>query len=105
MNPGTQVKPRFGMGYPGLLAGEGAGPTVGAFVAARALLGLTLLAAPLAFGAVEPWAWTVLVLLALLELLVWGVGCIQTGSLRVIWSRIYWPAFLFLLFLGARYYL
>jgi len=42
MNPGTQVKPRFGMGYPGLLAGEGAGPTVGAFVAARALLGLTL---------------------------------------------------------------
>lgn len=103
MNPGTQVKPRFGMGYPGLLAGEGAGPTVGAFVAARALLGLTLLAAPLAFGAVEPWAWTLLVLLALLELLLWGVGCIQNGSLKVIWSPIYWPAFLFLLFVAAQY--
>jgi O-antigen ligase len=68
----------------------------------RALLGLTLLAAPLAFGAVQPWAWALLVLLALLEFFLWGVGCVQSRSIKVIWSPIFLPALLFFLLIATQ---
>ncbi len=71
-----------------------------AFAVARALLGAILLACPLAFGAVEPWSWTALALLAVLLLVLWGVGCVERGVLRILWSPLYLPAALFLL-LGA----
>jgi O-antigen ligase len=71
-----------------------------AFSLARVLLVVTLLAAPWAFGAVQPWAWATLTALALLLLFVWGVGCAQQGAVRMAWSPLYWPALGFFL-LGA----
>jgi O-antigen ligase len=71
-----------------------------AFSLARILLVVTLLAAPWAFGAVQPWAWATLTALALLLLFAWGVGCVQQGVLRIAWSPLYWPALGFF-FLGA----
>lgn len=64
--------------------------------AASVLLIATLLAAPLPFGAVQPWAWASLLLLVLLSLLLWAVGSVQQGVLRIVWSPLYLPAGLFL---------
>ncbi len=72
-----------------------AGQTV--ITAARALLLVTLLAAPLAFGAVEPWAWVSLQWLVLASLLLWVLGCIRQRVLRIAWLPLYGPAALFLL--------
>lgn len=64
---------------------------------ARMLLIATLCAAPWAFGAVQPWAWGTLMVLSLLTLVLWAVGCAHRGILRICWSPLYWPflAFLF----------
>ena len=67
------------------------------FRSARMLLVATLLAAPLAFGAVQAWAWTALAGLASALLFLWGVGCVRQGSLKIAWSPLYLPAVLFLL--------
>jgi O-antigen ligase len=71
--------------------------------AARVLLLGTLFAAPLAYGAVLPWAWSTLTVLASVLLFLWAVGCAQQGTARVSWSPLYLPASLFLL-LGAIQY-
>ena len=73
------------------------------FSLARILLVATLFGAPLAFGAVVPWAWGALGLLACLELIMWAFGSVQRGSLRLIWSPLYIPLALFLL-LGVVQY-
>lgn len=71
--------------------------------AARVLLLGTLFAAPLAYGAVLPWAWSTLTVLATVLLFLWAIGCVQKGTARISWSPLYLPASLFLL-LGAIQY-
>ncbi len=74
-----------------------------AFAGARFLLGFALLAAPLAFGAVEDWAWTALTLLAVLALWLWAAGSVEQGILKIAGCPLYWPAAIFLLFGVAQF--
>ena len=62
----------------------------------RFLLVAVLFVSPWLYGAVQPWAWGCLVLLAAALLFLWGLGCIQDGVLRLVWSPLYWPGLLFL---------
>jgi O-antigen ligase len=64
--------------------------------AARLVLLATLLGAPLAFGAVQPWAWGALSVLATALLLLWAWAQVQQDAVRVVWSPLYLPATLFL---------
>jgi len=64
---------------------------------ARALLFITLFAVPLAFGAVPVWSWASLNLLAVLLVLLWGIGCARQGWVKIEWNPLYAPAALFLL--------
>ena len=66
------------------------------FSIARMTLGLTLLAAPLPFGAVYTWAWASLTILTLLVLILWMLGCLQEGRLRIGFSPLYVPIALLL---------
>jgi O-antigen ligase len=61
------------------------------------LLLATLLAAPLAFGAVQEWAWGVMAAAAFLMLLFWSIAGARQGNLKILWSPLYLPALLFLL--------
>jgi len=64
----------------------------------RASLLTVLLAAPLAFGAVQAWAWGALAVAAFLLLFFWAIAGARRGVLRVLWSPLYLPgAFFFLL--------
>jgi len=74
-----------------------------AFSYARILLVATLLGAPLAFGAVVPWAWAALGLAAGLALTLWAVGCVQQGVLELTWSPLYVPLALFFLLAAGQY--
>lgn len=76
----------------------------GLFTAAHALLLATLLAAPLAFGAVQAWAWVSLELLVLLAFLLWALGGVRQRVLRIRWSPLYLPAALFLILGGVQYW-
>jgi len=75
-----------------------------AFLGARVLLIATLLGAPLAFGAVQTWAWAATSILALLTLLLWTIGCVRQGVIRIAWSPLYVPAALFVLLGTAQLY-
>jgi O-antigen ligase len=66
----------------------------------KVVLAGLLLAAPLAFGAVQPWAWGALGLAASVLLLWWAATRIRQGVVRLVWSSLYLPGALFLL-LGA----
>lgn len=59
---------------------------------------MTLCAAPLAFGAVEPWAWPLLTLLSLVALGSWGWSCMRQGRVRLFWSSLNWLWVLLLVF-------
>src|SRR5579863_8579788 len=61
------------------------------------LLLVTLMLAPLAFGAVQTWAWATLTVIAALLLFLWGIACVREGTVRIFWSPLYLPAGLFLL--------
>jgi O-antigen ligase len=61
------------------------------------LLLATLLAAPLAFGAVQEWAWGAMAVGAFLMLLFWSIAGARQGNLKIRWSPLYLPALLFLL--------
>lgn len=50
-----------------------------------------LMAAPLAFGAVEAWAWTTLSIAVLLLSFAWAVHCWRSGWLKVVWSPLLVP--------------
>jgi len=80
---------------------EAAGATTGGsflwFSVARMLLVATLLAAPLAFGAVQEWAWGAMAVAAFLMLLFWSIAGARLGNLKILWSPLYLPALLFLL--------
>jgi len=75
-----------------------------AFLGARVLLIATLLGAPLAFGAVQTWAWAAISISALLLLLLWAIGCVRQGVIRIAWSPLYVPAALFVLLGTAQLY-
>ncbi len=62
-----------------------------AYSAARVLLGLMLFAAPLPYGAVYTWAWASLTILTLLALILWMVGSIPEGRLRIGYTPLYVP--------------
>ena len=66
-------------------------------VIARVLLIATICGAPWAFGAVQPWAWGTLLVLASLTLVLWAVGCTHRGVLRISLSPLYWPFLAFLI--------
>ncbi len=66
-----------------------------AFSIARFLLVAALVAAPWAFGAVDPAGWVALGVVAALILMLWAVGSVQQGVLRLIWSPLYIPIALF----------
>ena len=70
---------------------------------ARILLVAALLGAPLAFGAVIPWAWVALGLVAALGLFLWALGSVQQGALKLIWSPLYIPLAMFFLLGLAQY--
>ena len=70
---------------------------------ARILLVAALLAAPLAIGAVLPWAWAALSLVAALALFLWALGSVQQGALKLVWSPLYIPLGLFFLLGVAQY--
>jgi O-antigen ligase len=67
-----------------------------AFLLARRGLVVTLLAAPLAFGAVEPWAWAAMLIASFALLLFWTIGNVRQGELKIRVSPLYLPAALFL---------
>ena len=78
---------------------------------ARIFLLGTLFAAPLAFGAVQPWAWGAMGVAAafLLVLWAWGEGAgnweQRTGvRFRIYWSPIYLPAAAFLVLAAVQYF-
>lgn len=66
--------------------------------AARAVLLALLLLAPLAFGAVEPWAWGAIGVAAALALLLWSAACLAQKSVTLAWSPVDIPVLLFWLF-------
>jgi O-antigen ligase len=74
-----------------------------AFSLARILLVSALIGAPWTFGAVDSWAWMSLCLIASLVLLLWAVGSVQQGTLKLVWSPLYMPIALFLLLGFVQY--
>ena len=73
------------------------------FNIARILLVAALIGGPLAFGAVLPWAWVILTLVAALALFLWALGSVQQGALTLIWSPLYIPLAIFFLLGIAQY--
>jgi O-antigen ligase len=71
---------------------------------AQTLLVATLMAATLAFGAVEAWASASLGILVLVALALWAVESVRQGVVRVTWSPLYLPALLFLLLGLVQYF-
>ena len=67
------------------------------FTAARAGLVALLCAAPLAFGAVQVWAWSLLAVMSVGLLFCWAMGCVQQRVVTIRWFSLYVPAVLFLL--------
>ncbi len=63
-----------------------------------------LLAAPLAFGAVQTWAWCALLVVSLALFLLWAIANAQQGILRIRWTPLYIPATLFLALASVQYY-
>lgn len=63
----------------------------------RGILLVLLFASPLAFGAVEPWAWTALSVAVSVACLCWGISCVQQRSMAIVWTPLYVPGLAFLL--------
>jgi O-antigen ligase len=70
---------------------------------ARVLLVATICGAPWAFGAVDPWAWGALIVMSLLILILWAVGCAHRGVLKISWSPLYLPFLAFLILALVQY--
>jgi O-antigen ligase len=71
---------------------------------ARALLLVGLLAAPLPLGAVLPWAWGGLTVLAAILLILWGREQVVRRWVKVAWSPLYLPGVLFLFVAAVQFY-
>jgi hypothetical protein len=63
----------------------------------RASLLALLLLAPLAFGAVQAWAWGTLAVAVFLLWFFWALTGARQGMLRILWSPLYLPAAFFFL--------
>jgi O-antigen ligase len=61
------------------------------FTIARISLIALLLAAPLAFGAVEAWAWGTMAVAVSAIVVLWALGCARSGTITFIWSPLYVP--------------
>jgi hypothetical protein len=72
-------------------------PRPWSYALARTSLIASLLAAPLAFGAVQEWAWGAMAVVAFLLLFLWSIAGARQGSLKILWSPLYLPAGLFFL--------
>ena len=75
-----------------MLATRNSQPATAFHTAARIVLVTMLMAVPLAFGAVQPWAWGAMTALVACVLLLWALGCACIGIVEVIWSPLYLPA-------------
>ncbi len=71
---------------------------------ARGFLVAVLLAAPLALGAVQPWAWASLTVSAVLLLLLWAASQVLAGRVKIFWSPLYVPGGLLLALALAQYF-
>jgi O-antigen ligase len=60
--------------------------------AARTLLIVTLMLAPLPFGAVQPWAWGALAGAVVCVVMLWAAACVRSGEVTLRWSLAYIPA-------------
>ena len=67
------------------------------FYTARMGLISLLLAAPLAFGGVQVWAWATLVVAVVGLFVCWAMGCVQQSLVTIRWSPLYFIGALFLL--------
>jgi O-antigen ligase len=68
------------------------------FAPIRVSLMAALLAAPLAFGAVQAWAWGAMAVVAFLLFFLWSIASARQGRIKILWSPLYLPAgFFFLL--------
>jgi len=74
---------------PSASSGDAAVPESRAFTLARVCLLVLLFGAPLAFGAVQPWAWATAAAVCFLVLLLWAIGCLGKGTVTVYWSPFY----------------
>lgn len=74
-----------------------------AFSISRFLLLAALVAAPWAFGAVDPVGWVSLGIVAALVLILWAAGSVQHGALKLVWSPLYLPLAAFFI-LGVTQY-
>lgn len=72
------------------------------FAAARIVLISSLLLAPLAFGAVQPWGWGALAVLSVIAMLCWAIGCIRQEGLVLAWPPLYLPPVLLLVLAAAQ---
>jgi O-antigen ligase len=72
-------------------------PPSRAFSAARVLLGIMLLLAPLPFGSVYAWAWASITILSLLGFIFWSMGSIRARKLRIGYSWLLLPPAFFLI--------
>jgi O-antigen ligase len=79
-------------------------PQSGLWDVSRVVLLSLLIAAPFFFGAVEPWAWGALVIGAALLLLLWALGCLRTGNVRLTLSPLYIPLLGVLLLAGIQFW-
>jgi O-antigen ligase len=75
-----------------------------AFTLTRWGLLATLMAAPLAFGAVQPWAWAGLLIVSFGLLMLWTIAGVQQREIRVHGSPLYLPAALLLVLCVAQLY-
>src|ERR1051326_9091633 len=79
-------------------------PTNRWFSFARLSAVATLLLAPLAYGAVEPWAWGALYVLSFAGLALWALGSMREKVVHIVWSPLYWAAALFLIVGVVQYF-
>src|SRR5438105_4501588 len=64
--------------------------------AGRVLLFAAAFAGPLAFGAVEPWAWALLDLSLIAVFVLWMLAAFRARVLTIVWSPFYIVAVLFI---------
>ena len=74
-----------------IVAQQSAQPAASWFDACQILQLSLLMIAPLAFGAVQPWAWGALIVGAVALLLLWGLASIGAGKVTLVWSPLYLP--------------
>src|SRR5260370_19893328 len=66
------------------------------FSLVRILLVVSLFGAPMAFGALETWAWSALSIVTFSLLPGWALGCIEENKIRIRWSPYHLLGALFL---------